>query len=128
MLPQFRHANSVMTRLDTYDTVTLPNWLLRPGVAAHVQTHAMEHVHWMARLIDDNRGLIKSDELFYEKGTERRRTAVDVARGLVTQRLRTTRMNPCTRGIAETCDSDVIHEVKLGAFINYQMGRSTLCR
>ena len=79
-----------MTRLDAYDTVTLPAWLLRTGVASFFQEHAMEHLHWMAMFITEHRHLVKKDELFYERGTARKQTTIDVVRENKRLRLRTT--------------------------------------
>ena len=110
MLPQFRHANSVMTRLDTYDTVTLPSTLRRTGVAAFFQENAFEHVHWMALFIEQHRHLINPDELFYEQGTARRITVVDAAREEKKGRLRNMRMYDTTLGIDRTAEPELIHQ------------------
>ena len=78
LLPQFRHAQSILTRLKCFDTATLP--VRQAGVAAHLQRHAMEHLHWMATIINANRDCIDSKELFYESGTSRQVSVVDLAR------------------------------------------------
>ena len=114
LIPQFRHANSVMTRLATYNTTTLPNWLRKDwSVANYFVEHAMEHAHWMALQIDNNRHLIPSGELFYEAGTERRRTSVDVARESSRMRLRTSRLYRTTLGVDRALPENTVHQVPM---------------
>ena len=116
-MPQFRHASSVMTRLATFNTVTLPKWLMKTwSVANYFVEHAMEHAHWMALEIDNNRHLIPSGELFYEGGTERRRTSVDVAREKARMRIRTSRMYGTTMGLHRALPMDAVHEVVISFF------------
>ena len=100
-----------MTRLASFDTVTLPNWLMKQGVAAFFFENAMEHLHWMASFINDNRHLVKDDELFYEGGTEKPRTSVDVAKEAKKLRLRNSRLYATTLGVAESCPSSAILQV-----------------
>ena len=101
-----------MTRLATFNTVTLPSWLMKTwSVANYFVEHAMEHAHWMTIEINNNRHLIPSGELFYEAGTERRRTTVDVAREKARMRLRTARMYRTTMGVVRALPMDTVHGV-----------------
>ena len=113
MLPQFQHAKSVMTRLASFDTTTLPSWLMRHGVAKYFLDTAMEHLHWMAMYIDENVHLVNSEELFYEQGTEKALTPLDIAREEKKQRLRTTRMYNLIPGLEESHPQDRIHQVSV---------------
>ena len=100
-----------MTRIETFETKTLPPTLKKPGVAEIFQQNAFEHVHWMVKFINDNRHLIDPEELFYEKGTERVKTAVDVAIEQKTRRLRNMRTRPVTHGVDGALADDYLHEV-----------------
>ena len=102
-----------MTRLDVYETVTIPTSQMKLGAAEHFETHAMEHLHWMCLQVDSHRHLVRRGELFYERGTEKTKTPVEEARLRRTALLRGQRLFPHCLGIGEMNDPYTIHGVRL---------------
>ena len=102
-----------MTRLDLYETVTIPSWLMKLGAAEHFQAHAMEHLHWMCLEVDSHRDLVRRGELFYERGTEKPQTPLEQARLHRRALLRGQRVFAHCPGIEEMDAPDTIHEVRL---------------
>ena len=109
LLPQFRHASSVLTRLRCFNTKTLPS--KQPGVAAHLKKHAMEHLHWMALLINENIDIINKDELFYESGTAQELSYVDKIRKDEMALMRTGTMLEMTAGLNEVGSAEDLYQV-----------------
>ena len=100
-----------MTRLDAFDTKTLPKWLMKIGASEHFREHAMEHLHWMATYISGNRNLVRNGELFYERGIDKGRGELDLAREKRKQELRSQRLFTRSRGIRQIDALDRIHQV-----------------
>ena len=100
-----------MTRLKCFDTVTLPN--RRPGVAAHMQEHAMEHLHWMADFINDHRDSVDPKELFYEGGATHNVCTLKIARDREMDLLRQGRLNAMVPGISPVGNSDDMYQVSI---------------
>jgi hypothetical protein len=109
VLPGLEHAASVYTRLDCYETTTLPSRQL--GVAKHMLNHAMEHLHWMADFITKYRWLVTREELFYEQGTDHSLSAVDIARQVELNALRTGQPVPVVRGLSASEEPPLICQV-----------------
>ena len=114
LLPQFQHA----TRLAVYQTTSLPNWLPKHGVNIRFEQNAMEHLHWIARKIDANRNLIEPTKLFYEGGTHKRLSSVEVARVTRRDRLRSKRQAPVTLGIPCVAQRGNVHTVRLANLVD----------
>ena len=100
-----------MTRIETFHTKTLPPNLKKGGVAAEFERDAIEHVHWMMTFIEENRSLIDPEELFYEQGTERPKTTLELAKEATIARLRNRRSTIVTHGVELGLAANVLHEV-----------------
>ena len=71
----------------------------------------MEHVHWMMTFIEENRSLIDPDELFYEQGTERPKSILELAKEKTIARLRNRRADIVTHGVELGLPANLLHEV-----------------
>lgn len=100
-----------MTRLDAFETKTLPKWLMKVGASEHFRENAMEHLHWMALFIDEHKDLVRAGELFYEQGTEKRGSTLDRDRNERRSELRQQRLFGRCRGIRPVDEYDRIHQV-----------------
>ena len=110
LLPHFRHAASIMTRLDRFDTKSLS--VRTPGVGAHFRSHAMEHLHWIALQIDMNRHMIKAQELFYELNVDEEPSRLERARQEEITKIKTS-THIIVPGISSPYDENAVPEVFL---------------